>query len=1362
VCLLSAYIVLGSHTAVVGEQIQAEADFLNQLWAAVQAAGEEYRPLWCSLSSAHPPSSVADGATQSTHREVGHVCDAVAQPAERRSSLTGMVSRLSVSVEEQRRRAQDWARRHLGMSFEDPPATAVARPTARTAAKRPAKTFAEQRRDALRYAMATFGWKSAADVPPDSGSDSDDEGSLAAMRPIGTVPHRSQGRIRVPPRSVTPPLPTDDVHEASPPDSSSSGSEEEGFVVVSGGRGDPAQEAHEQGPVRMALPQHEVMRQAAPGSSAEQPTTAVPWPSAPAISRTVGRPSTPLLPEEGDSMTSSVHRFTADAEHSSHRAHNFGQSPQVGASAHCEEGWEGAELLGFYRRCIVDLYCATSSCTAEVAAECLAHAVERPRADPSQVPQLLRRFEERLCRKAGMRNRRLYTTVTDQYCTCHCEVDFNGSATAGSPRTSDVSSVTYATTITASSSGTAGLAAEAVPAATATTGDAPNRRWYHVQLTQPTVSRVQCIFYHLFPRHRFIKTRLTPLTAATLKGDLRTRARWALVHGLRFAGRTYHFVAGAGTERGEANGYWFATHDDAGLLPPISVQEVRQALANFDQAVSAAALPGKINARLMLGFSPTHGCVDLVDAQVLVVEDLQHEGGMVMTDGCGFISVALLATLPFAIHGGIPFCARVPPHKHHQKVSSATVLTGAFAESPLPNTIQVRLSCKQGLFKGCLLVTTDDALCPTGCVVMRQSMLKVPGPTHIQPNTLCRLFVNKTFEKVSALPASAYKNLAGPNPSSSGPGNPWSASFSVDLALLLCHLGLPQHHVMVLAEREIQDIECIGTQRSVAVDVVHRQLRRADKRDGRSEGDSGSEGSDLPPSAAAAFTPPSQTVQDGADDSNSCLSAASSAYSAGESPALKALHFLFAGHSLNEPQLQKHLSTLQGLALKRLRKLKFHLPQSAYLVGVPDPYGVLQDTEVYVYLPLTEGEVRTEATLAGYDVLVTRYPMHHPGDIRKLRAVTHPLLDALFGGSSNPVVVFSTQGPRSQADMMGGGDFDGDEYCVIYNPEIVNAVRTVEPYHASAYPASKTVKPSPADPDAHLLRDPLGMDLLTSTLHFANSNIVGLCSKSWWVLADRDASSAGARLCDHYARQALDAAKSGFDASCVRLPALQEKPHYMRDDFSQIRAVYHSTSVVGAVMDAIERKVGELHTAGTVPPTADPDVSSVVEDGVVVFTMAEEVLYHVERQRTGQEQCWELWDRWRGLYDKYRTNIGSVAGGGAESAAERAQLRVIKDQFIEAFDRDAGQLPRTDARFSTLSPYAARRVLAALVYYLTYENCACYEGVYRVGFCWEVCAAELHDNKRRSVARRERQHEHDLFTAAYLRDMYNMELDLLG
>eukprot|EP01032_Pedospumella_encystans_P020153 gene20153-22902_t len=343
---------------------------------------------------------------------------------------------------------------------------------------------------------------------------------------------------------------------------------------------------------------------------------------------------------------------------------------------------------------------------------------------------------------------------------------------------------------------------------------------YQVRFKDPIVSKANCIFFHLFGRDRFMKVKIPPLSARTIQGGLRYRSNQLVEDGFEFGGRTYHFLGGEGQDRSEGQAYFFATHDDCNFLAPISVSEVRQALADFDQVGQAVdgnkpiklMAASKINARLMLGFSPTYPALTLTDNQVIVIDDVAaQDGGQggIMTDGCGFISASLLHSLPFAIANGAKFCDRMLPtvntYTHESSGDSVSYLSTAEENYPedgvmravaaLPNTIQIRLSCKKGLFKGCLTVTTDVRLCPENCVVMRQSMLKVGGPTHITKNAPCTLFVNRTFEKAGALSPGSFRN-APAGTGSAGGGNPWTAKFSVDLALLLCHLGLPLDHVL--------------------------------------------------------------------------------------------------------------------------------------------------------------------------------------------------------------------------------------------------------------------------------------------------------------------------------------------------------------------------------------------------------------------------------------------------------------------------------------------------------------------------------------------------------------------------------------
>lgn len=101
------------------------------------------------------------------------------------------------------------------------------------------------------------------------------------------------------------------------------------------------------------------------------------------------------------------------------------------------------------------------------------------------------------------------------------------------------------------------------------------------------------------------------------------------------------------------------------------------------------------------------------------------------------------------------------------------------------------------------------------------------------------------------------------------------------------------------------------------------------------------------------------------------------------------------------------------------QKCRILIPHSRLLFGVCDAWGVLKGGECAVKVTMdSDGQ---PYTLKGCEVLVTRNPCLHPGDMQKFMAVDKPELAHLVD-----CVVFSTQGKRPAADMMSGGDLDGD------------------------------------------------------------------------------------------------------------------------------------------------------------------------------------------------------------------------------------------------------------------------------------------------------------------------------------------------
>ena len=66
------------------------------------------------------------------------------------------------------------------------------------------------------------------------------------------------------------------------------------------------------------------------------------------------------------------------------------------------------------------------------------------------------------------------------------------------------------------------------------------------------------------------------------------------------------------------------------------------------------------------------------------------------------------------------------------------------------------------------------------------------------------------------------------------------------------------------------------------------------------------------------------------------------------------------------------------------------------------------------------------------NIMITRNPCLHPGDVRVMTGVDRPELRHLTN-----VVVFSSKGVRPACNMMAGGDLDGDVYFVWWDAELM-------------------------------------------------------------------------------------------------------------------------------------------------------------------------------------------------------------------------------------------------------------------------------------------------------------------------------------
>ncbi|EUC27040.1 hypothetical protein COCCADRAFT_10243 [Bipolaris zeicola 26-R-13] len=132
------------------------------------------------------------------------------------------------------------------------------------------------------------------------------------------------------------------------------------------------------------------------------------------------------------------------------------------------------------------------------------------------------------------------------------------------------------------------------------------------------------------------------------------------------------------------------------------------------------------------------------------------------------------------------------------------------------------------------------------------------------------------------------------------------------------------------------------------------------------------------------------------------------------------------------------------------QRCRISIPKSRLLFGVCDPTakdgftGRLKEGECFIRIT-KDGDGRPH-TIINTEVLVTRNPCLHPGDLQKFRAVDVPEFSHLVD-----CIVFTTQGKRPSADLMSGGDLDGDKFFVSWDSDIIP--RTIaEP---AQYPGGK-------------------------------------------------------------------------------------------------------------------------------------------------------------------------------------------------------------------------------------------------------------------------------------------------------------------
>jgi hypothetical protein len=189
--------------------------------------------------------------------------------------------------------------------------------------------------------------------------------------------------------------------------------------------------------------------------------------------------------------------------------------------------------------------------------------------------------------------------------------------------------------------------------------------------------------------------------------------------------------------------------------------------------------------------------------------------------------------------------------------------------------------------------------------------------------------------------------------------------------------------------------------------------------------------------------------------------------------------------------------------VSKIDEFKIPLGRSTMAFCVPDMTRTLKEGTVHLSFSSTFMDpvsMFQDTVLNDMDVLVSRMPANRLSDIQKVRAVISSELCGL-----KDVIVFSTQGQSPLADMLSGGDYDGDKVWVCWDPEIVAPFRN----------AARPDEPSPADlgivKDQTKFTDLSSLNPIRDMIHraflfSAEENLLGFCTKYYRELIYTDES----------------------------------------------------------------------------------------------------------------------------------------------------------------------------------------------------------------------------------------------------------------
>ncbi|KIJ21861.1 hypothetical protein PAXINDRAFT_95343 [Paxillus involutus ATCC 200175] len=402
--------------------------------------------------------------------------------------------------------------------------------------------------------------------------------------------------------------------------------------------------------------------------------------------------------------------------------------------------------------------------------------------------------------------------------------------------------------------------------------------------------------------------------------------------------------------------------------------------------------------RFALGLSNSVPGIIIARNNIMFLKDEVSEGSD-MTDGAGYINLAALR-----------------------------LLLGLFNWGTVPTAIQCRISGAKGLLLRHPDSSENESLTP--CVWLRPSQIKIKYPT-IQPLPDAQITIDvlrsSHLRTPSHLSAETIINLA---------ENQVPHQVFVNLAkenldaIVDSLLDWDGPDAMFKLWHSVARAGGVVAARMAREAAGEARMRGYFVKDVEDEDEDDLDGSIDSPQSAAWW----------ADETSGCPSSLEETV----------LTLLDAGFTPQECPLlaEKLKAVIKTQVDNYVQRYRLCVPMSCIAWIVPDPFGILAPDEVQILSQdasflLPDG---TKSHMVLGEVLLTRHPCKLPTDVQKVKGVLKPQLQHY-----PDVIVCSIQGSRRFADLLAGGDYDGDKAVAIWQPEIVTTFQSA-PLHYSIPP----------------------------------------------------------------------------------------------------------------------------------------------------------------------------------------------------------------------------------------------------------------------------------------------------------------------